>query len=110
MVDKVYKASLPVFRKRLEALTKEFSELTSQTDWYKLRIEPLMDHLRSLEQLTSARRYSQEFSRLRRGVVMFHSDLVYFRTNIQALEKILHSRKGAVSRTAARKRRTIDSD
>ena len=37
--------------------------------------------------------FAKEYSRLRRGVVMFHSDLVYLRDNVKALEKTLESEK-----------------
>lgn len=93
MVDRVYKEELPALRKTLERLREDFSLLDSETDWTKLRIEPLQKHLESLEQLLGSREFSQEFSRLRKGVVLFHSDLVYFRTNIKGLKKLLLSEK-----------------
>ncbi|HYM39467.1 MAG TPA: hypothetical protein VEY12_04890, partial [Thermoplasmata archaeon] len=95
MVDRVYKAGVPALRKDLERLRESFAQLDSRTDWVKLRIEPLLDHVKSLERLLVSREHAREFSRLTRGVAMFHSDLVYFRTNVQALEKILEpERKG----------------
>jgi hypothetical protein len=39
--------------------------------------------------------FSREFSRLTKGVELFHSDLVYFRTNVRGLEKLLQSEKKA---------------
>jgi predicted RNase H-like nuclease (RuvC/YqgF family) len=93
MVDRVYKKDLPAFRNSLEKLRENFSNLSSNTDWTKLRIEPLLKHLESLEALLESEEFSQEFSRLRRGVELFHSDLVYFRTNVRGLEKILQSEK-----------------
>jgi len=93
MVDRVYIAALPRLRKELERLRGDFSNLRSNTDWIKLRIDPLLKHLDSLEQLLGAREFSKEFSRLTKGVVLFHSDLVYFRTNVQGLRKILQSEK-----------------
>ena len=98
MVDRVYKASLPALRKDLEKLREDFSHLGSRTDWAKLRIEPLLEHVGSLERLRGSREFSQESSRLRRGVEMFHSDLVYFRTNGRALEKLLQSEQTALAR------------
>jgi molecular chaperone GrpE (heat shock protein) len=86
MVDRVYKHSLPELRKALKNLNREFSELDSKTNWTKLRIEPLLKHSESLEQLLESSGFSNEFSRLTRGVEMFHSDLVYFRTNIKSLK------------------------
>lgn len=93
MVDKVYKKDLPALRNALEELRESFSNLNSKTGWTKLRIEPLLKHLRSLEQLVESEEYSREFSRLTKGVELFHSDLVYFRTNVRGLERLLQSEK-----------------
>jgi predicted nucleic acid-binding Zn-ribbon protein len=93
MVDRVYKNELPELRNALEKLREDFADLGSETDWTKLRIDPLLKHLESLEALLGAREFSREFSRLRKGVELFHSDLVYFRTNVKGLKKILQSGK-----------------
>ena len=93
MVDRVYKNDLPELRKSLEKLREDFAHAGSKTDWPKLRIEPLLRHLESLEELLESEEFSQEISRLRKGVELFHSDLVYFRTNIKGLEKVLESEK-----------------
>ncbi len=94
MVDRVYKADLPRLRRSLEELKAEFSKLRSpRTNWIKLRIDPLLKHLDSLEQLLGLEEFSSESSRLRKGVVMFHSDLVYLRENVRALERVLQSEK-----------------
>ena len=93
MVDRVYKQDLPKLRNDLEKLKENFSDLGCKTDWIKLRIEPLLKHLESLEQLLESDKFSREFSRLTKGVELFHSDLVYFRTNVIGLEKILQSEK-----------------
>jgi hypothetical protein len=94
MVDRVYKAELPRLRNALEKLRENFSNLdSSKTDWTKLRIEPLLKHLDSLEQLLHSEEFSGEFSRLRKGVRLFHSDLVYLRENVKGLEKVLQSEK-----------------
>ena len=93
MVDRVYKAGIPQLRKDLARLKKEFSVLDSGTDWTKLRIDPLLRHVEALEGLLSQRDFAKEYSRLRRGVVMFHSDLVYLRDNVKALERTLESEK-----------------
>jgi predicted nucleic acid-binding Zn-ribbon protein len=93
MVDRVYKADLPRLRNSLEKLRDEFSNLDTKTDWTKLRIEPLLKHTESLEQLLYSPEFSKEFSRLRKGVGMFHSDLVYLRENIKILENMLQSEK-----------------
>jgi hypothetical protein len=94
MVDRVYKAELPRLRNALEKLRENFSNLdSSKTDWTKLRIEPLLKHLDSLEQLLHSEEFSGEFSRLRKGVRLFHSDLVYLRENVKGLEKLLQSEK-----------------
>lgn len=93
MVDRVYIADLPRLRKTLEKLKEDFTNLDSKTDWTRLRIEPLLRHLESLEKLLKSREFSRELSRLRKGVELFHSDLVYFRTNVKGLEKLLQSEK-----------------
>lgn len=98
MVDRVYKSSLPRFANQLNELRKEFSDLDSKTDWVKLRIDPLIRHLNSLEGLLENRQYSGEFARLTKGVASFHADLVYFRTNIEELGKILRAEKRSVRR------------
>jgi hypothetical protein len=88
-MDRSYKEDIPRARKALEELKKEFSSVASTTDWTKLRIEPLLDHVRSLELLLRSPRFARETARLRRGVVMFHADLVYLRENVKALKEIL---------------------
>jgi predicted nucleic acid-binding Zn-ribbon protein len=94
MVDRVYKADLPRLRKALEELRENFSDLdSSKTDWAKLRIDPLLKHLDSLEQLLHSGEFSQESSHLRKGVQLFHSDLVYLRENVKGLKKLLQSEK-----------------
>ena len=94
MVDRVYVAGLPRLRKSLEDLREDFSKLgESKTDWVTLRIDPLLKHLDSLEQLMHSSQFSQEFSRLRKGVELFHSDLVYLRENVKGLEKLLQSER-----------------
>jgi molecular chaperone GrpE (heat shock protein) len=99
MVDRVYKSDLPRLRKALEELRDEFSKLgSSKTDWTRLRIEPLLKHVDSLERLLSSEEFSRESSHLRKGVAMFHSDLVYLRENVKALEKVLQSEKKSLKR------------
>jgi hypothetical protein len=104
MVDRAYKEDLPRLRKSLEKLSEGFSNLGStKTDWARLRIDPLLKHLDALEQLLHSREFSGEFSRLRKGVELFHSDLVYFRTNVKGLEKLLQfEEKSAIRRSAKR--------
>lgn len=93
MVDRVYKAGIPQLREKLVRLKEEFSRLDTGTDWTRLRIEPLLRHAEGLEVLLDRPDFAKEYSRLRRGVVMFHSDLVYLRDNVKALEKTLESEK-----------------
>ena len=88
-MDRSYKEDIPKMKRALEELKKEFSGVTSTTDWAKLRIEPLLDHVKYLERLLRSPKFAQERARLRRGVVMFHSDLVYLRENVKALRQIL---------------------
>ena len=99
MVDRVYLEDLPRLRKALKELREEFSNLgPSKTDWVKLRIDPLLKHSESLEQLMHSEEFSQEFSRLRKGVVLFHSDLVYLRENVNGLRAVLQSEKRSLKR------------
>jgi len=93
LVDRVYKAGIPKLRNELARLKEEFSTLESGTDWTKLRVEPLLRHAEALEGLLSQPDFAREYSRLRRGVVMFHSDLVYLRDNVKALKSTLESEK-----------------
>ena len=98
MVDRVYKSDIPQLRKALERLRVEFRKIDSTTDWAKLRLDPLIQHVTQLER----RLKSQSSARLRRGVPMFHSDLVYLRTNVKGLNEILRSEKRAVERRLRR--------
>jgi len=92
MVDRVYKSDLPLMKKALEGLKDKFSELDSpRTNWVGLRMDLLLKHIDSLESLLQSRQFSREFSHLRKGVALFHSDLVYLRTNVKALNELLHS-------------------
>ena len=50
-MDRSYKEDIPKTRRALEELGKEFSGVASATNWTKLRIEPLLDHVKSLERL-----------------------------------------------------------
>lgn len=105
MVDRVYKQGLPALRGALERLSRNFSELDSTTNWTKLRIEPVLNHVRALEQLCKSREFSGEFSLLRKGVELFHSDLDYLRRNVKGLEKVLHSETRARGRVNCKSRR-----
>jgi hypothetical protein len=98
-VDRSYKEDIPKAKRALEQLTKEFSSVASATDWTRLRIEPLLDHVTCLDRLLRSPKFSRETARLRKGVVMFHSDLVYLRENIKALRAILEAeRRQAITR------------
>jgi hypothetical protein len=92
-VDRVYKEDIPAARGALETLKAEFSDLDSRTDWTKLRIEPLLQHARSLEGLLRSPEFVRETTRLPMGVSMFHSDLVYLRENVRVLRAILRSER-----------------
>jgi len=94
MVDRAYKEDLPRLRKALEELRGDFSSLdSSKTDWTRLRIDPLLKHVDSLEQVLCSNEFSRESSHLRKGVLLFHSDLVYLRENVKGLRKLLQSEK-----------------
>jgi len=100
-MDRTYKQDIPSVIRRLEHIRDQFTAIESKTDWIRLRIEPLLEHAKSLERLMNTRRFAREIARLRRGVEMFHADLVYFRENVQGLTKVLESEK----KGAARRRR-----
>jgi len=94
MVDRVYKEDLPRSRSKLEGLREEFVKLgPSGARWARLRIDPLLKHVDTLEQLIHSDEFSGESSRLTKGVELFHSDLVYFRQNIRGLQRLLLSEK-----------------
>ena len=90
----MYKEDLPRLRRALEDLRGDFSSLdSSKTDWTRLRIDPLLRHVDSLEQLLHSNEFSRESSHLRKGVSLFHSDLVYLRENVKGLRRLLQSEK-----------------
>jgi len=93
MVDRVYKAAIPRLRKELEQLRAEFSDLQPSTDWVRLRLDPVLQHAKELERRLVSREHSLESSRLTKGVALFHSDLVYLRTNVKELRKLLETEK-----------------
>jgi hypothetical protein len=97
-MDRAYKQDIPSVIKRLEGLRDAFAALDSKTDWTRLRIEPLLEHAKSLDRLIHTRQFARETTRLRRGVAMFHADLVYFRGNLQGLKKVLESERKAAPR------------
>src|SRR5439155_3873597 len=59
-MDRSYKEDIPSTRRALEELKKEFSSVASTTDWTKLRIEPLLDHVKSLERLLRSPKFARE--------------------------------------------------
>ena len=93
MVDRVYKAAIPGLRKELEQLRKEFSDLKPSTDWVRLRLDPVLHHAKELERRLLSKSFAAEVSRLSKGVSLFHSDLVYLRTNVKELRKLLQTEK-----------------
>ena len=99
MVDRDYKTALPRIRADLEKLREDFSSLgPTRTNWAKLRIEPLLRHVDSLERLLYSEEFSGEASRLKKGVAFFHSDLVYLRENVNGLKKLLQSEKKSLKK------------
>jgi hypothetical protein len=88
-MDRSYKEDIPKMKRTLEDLKNGFSGVAATTDWTRLRIEPLLDHVKSLERLLRSPKFARETARLRRGVVMFHSDLIYLRENVKALKQVL---------------------
>jgi hypothetical protein len=88
-MDRVYKSDIPASVSELERLQREFARLDRATDWNKLRIEPVLAHAKSLDRLLRSTEFARETARLRRGVGMFHADLVYLRENIRGLKAVL---------------------
>lgn len=107
-MDKSYKEDIPKYKATLRHLRREFSRLNTSTDWATLRIDPLIKHVTRLERLLSSPEFAREHSRLRNGVAMFRSDLVYLRANIKALKDRLAAEKPKAAPSAginpARKR------
>jgi hypothetical protein len=97
VVDRVYRSDIPESRRALEKLKAEFLRLDSKSDWIKLRVEPLLLHVKQLEQ----RLRSHGTKRLKKGVRLYHSDLVYLRENVNGLKAILASEKRALKRRVA---------
>lgn len=94
MVDRVYKEGLPSLRNTLENLRDDFAYLGPPGEvWARLRIDPLLKHLNNLDHLMHSEEFSGEFSRLTRGVELFHSDLVYLRQNVKGLQRLLLSER-----------------
>ena len=104
-MDRTYKQDIPAATRALEQIKTEFSRFDSKTDWKNLRVQPLLEHARSLERLLRSPQFARETSRLPRGVPMFHSDLVYFRENIKALKAILELEGKSRSAKLSRKRK-----
>jgi hypothetical protein len=69
----------------------------------KLYGQILLDHVKSLERLFRSPKFARETARLRRGVVMFHSDLIYLRQNVKALKEILEVEAKSQRRRPARR-------
>ena len=88
-MDRSYKEDIPKAIRVLEVLKRDFSGISSKTDWNKLRIEPLLRHARALERIFLSPKFAHETERLTRGVAMFRADLVYLRENIRSLKGIL---------------------
>jgi hypothetical protein len=97
VVDRVYQSDIPEKRRALEKLKAEFLRLDSKSDWINLRVEPLLLHVKQLEQ----RLKSHGTKRLRKGVRLYHSDLVYLRENVNGLKAILASERRALERRVA---------
>jgi hypothetical protein len=97
MVDRVYKADIPRLRRALEELKRKFSKLDTRTDWSRLRVDPLLKHVQELERILGSKEPAGEFSRLRGGVVFFHSDLVYLRKNVEELQRLVRSETAKIS-------------
>jgi hypothetical protein len=103
MVDRVYQSDLPQLRKALADLKARAARLGSRTDWANLRVAPVLAHAENLERLLKSRTHAREIARLHKGVALFHSDLVYLRTNVKLLEQLVESEARSAVRRAPRK-------
>lgn len=92
-MDKSYKEDIPKYRRILQEMRHEFARAGASTDWGSLRIKPLLAHVARLEKMLEAPQFSREATRLRKGVGMFHADLVYLRANIRELKAILEAER-----------------
>lgn len=101
-MDRSYKEDIPKYRAALTAMKAEFEALALDTDWTGLRIEPLLNHVERLDQLLRSRKFARETARSRKGVAMFHADLVYLRTNLKELRAILSDARQKLDRGLAR--------
>ncbi len=91
VVDRVYKSGIPQLRVALEDLERRFTGLGPGPNWTAVRVRPLLRHAKELERLLRSQTFSREFSRLSKGVELFHSVLVYLRTNVRGLTRVLDS-------------------
>ena len=66
-MDRSYKEDIPKTKKALEKLKKEFSGVASTTDWTRLRIEPLLDHVKSIERLLRSPKFARETGTVKKG-------------------------------------------
>jgi len=98
-MDRSYKKDIPKFRTALEEMKEDLSALSTKTDWTKLRVEPLLEHVIRLDQILKSPKFARETVRLRQGVAMFHADLVYLRTNLKALKAIIADRRRSGQRS-----------
>jgi hypothetical protein len=106
-MDKVYKEDIPKLKRALQDLRKKFSRIESRTDWIGLRINPLLRHVKALERLLKAPDFSSEHKRLRNGVSLFRSDLVYLSTNVKTLKSLLPAE---TNRNRIRKQKLPDAN
>ena len=88
-MDRSYKEDIRKFKAALEQLKKNLSAHGTKTDWMQLRVEPLLEHVKRLDQILKSPRFAREAVRLREGVAMFRADLDYLRTNIKILKGII---------------------
>ena len=89
MADRVYKSDLPRLRGVLLEMKSELSKIEPSTDWVRLRVDTPLRHVELRERLAP----SLESSDLRGGVPLLHSDLVYFRANVDGLRRVLASER-----------------
>jgi hypothetical protein len=99
VADRTYKGELPRVRRALEELKEDSSSLDSlRAEWVKLRSDLLLKHLDSLEQFFKSRGASEESARLRKGALLFQSDLAYLRENVKELEKFLRFERESLAK------------
>ncbi len=83
-LNKIHIEKLMEYKKELQNLKNKFSKFKPTTDWNKIRIEPLLEYIGLLEKIAR-----ENLDILPEE--QFKEDIVYFKKNIDGLNKVLNS-------------------